>query len=230
MEGSQTIELLCQLSHASSLQQICDLAYQITGNPVFISDLAHTILAYTKCVDIEDETWQTNIVHAQLSRNIMNQNREVNSVHTTSEIERRPVVVMDDYLPYPHVIKTLVQDHKAVGVLVLTSCLKPLEEQDVHLVELISSFVAACMKRERYHISDNRNAVENYFIKLLDGEPHTREQIDKRLEQLDYHQKPYTYVLALCNDESASARGKEMLSQIRLDISSVLHCQVLLYN
>ena len=49
MPEREWIGKLCQLTHASSLQQICDLAYEIMGNPVFISDMAHTILAYTKC-------------------------------------------------------------------------------------------------------------------------------------------------------------------------------------
>ena len=45
MPEREWIGKLCQLTHASSLQQICDLAYEIMGNPVFISDMAHTILA-----------------------------------------------------------------------------------------------------------------------------------------------------------------------------------------
>ena len=85
MAENKTIELLCELTHAKSLQKICDLTYQITGNPVFISDLAHTILAYTKCVEVSDETWRTNIVEANLDSNTLNQDREVGSVHITSE-------------------------------------------------------------------------------------------------------------------------------------------------
>ena len=53
MPEREWIGKLCQLTHASSLQQICDLAYEIMGNPVFISDMAHTILAYTKCVEVD---------------------------------------------------------------------------------------------------------------------------------------------------------------------------------
>ena len=230
MEESKTIELLCQLTRAANLQQICDLTYQITGNPVFISDLAHTILAYTKCVDVPDEAWNTNVVQAQLGRNVMRQNRDVSSVHVNVESEKPPVVVSDDYLPHPHIIKTLVQDHKAIGVLVLPCCLKPMEERDVDLVELISSFAVSCMKRDRFHTSDNRNSVENYFIKLLDGEAYSRDQIDRRLEMLEYHQKPYNYVLALCNDEHAANCGTGTLAQIRADLSNALRCPVLFYN
>ena len=66
MPDSSKLDLLCQLPHTADLQQLCDLAFQIMGNPIFISDMAHTILAYTKCVEIDDPTWQENIVAAHL--------------------------------------------------------------------------------------------------------------------------------------------------------------------
>ena len=229
MEDAKTIELLCQLTHADSLQQICDLAYQITGNPVFIHDQAQTILAYTKCVDIHDETWLTHIVQAQPKRYTLNQYREVGNVHITSKTEMRPVVVSDSFLPHPHIVKTLVQDHKTVGTMVLTAYCKPLEDRDVQLVELISSFVPPCFKHDHFLVSDNRNSLENYFIKLLDGADYSREQVEKRMEVAEYHVKPYTYVLALCSDERTAGHTDD-LSCIRQDVAAALHCPVLFYN
>lgn len=230
MSEANTIELLCQLTHAHTLQQICDLTYHITGNPVFISDLAHTILAYTKCVEVPDETWIANIVNANLDRNTLKQNREVGSVHVTSEGDKRPVLVNDDFLPYPRIIKSLIQDHKAVGVFVLTSYLKPFDEQDMELVELISAFVIPCLMRERYLITDDKHSVENFFIKLLDGEVFSRERIDKRLNILGYQHKPYTYVLAMCNNDASDNSSKGRLAQIRMDFTVTLRCQALVYN
>lgn len=230
MAQANTIELLCELTHAKSLQQICDLTYQIMGNPVFVSDLAHTILAYTKCVEVPDETWKLNIVGANLDRNTLNQEREVGSVHITSEDEQRPVLVEDSFLPYPRIIKSLVHDHKAVGVFVLTSYLKPLEEHDLELMELIASFVIPCLMRERYHISDDKHTVENFFIKLLDGESYTRERIEKRLDVLGYQRKPYNYVLAMCNDPTSDNHTKGLMSQICMNVSAALRCPTFVYN
>ena len=99
MPDSSKLDLLCQLPHTANLQQLCDLAFQIMGNPIFISDMAHTILAYTKCVEIDDPTWQENIVAAHLDSNTLKQNREVGSVHITSAAVQRPVLVQDDYIP-----------------------------------------------------------------------------------------------------------------------------------
>ncbi len=230
MEETRKIELMCQLAHADSLQQICDLAYEITGNPIFIHDQAQTILAYTKCVEIDDEVWLNRIVKALPERYTINQYREVENVHITSKAEMRPVVVEDDFIPHAHIVKALIQDHKTVGALVLTAYCKPLEDLDVQLVELISSFALACLKQKNFHFSDSHNSIENYFVKLLDGADYTREQVAKRMDIADYRIKPYTYILALCSDERSATHSEEILSQIRRDVSAALNCPVLFYN
>lgn len=230
MPEDNTIELLCQLTHTASLQRLCDLTCEITGNPAFISDLAHTILAYTKCVEIPDPIWQTNIVLANLDRNTITQDREVGSVHDGSTESRRPVLVDDGHLPYPRIIKTLTNDGQAVGVMVVTSYLRPFGPNDLGLVELIASFAAPCLMRERYHISPNRRAVENYFIKLLDGAQFSRERVDKRLDVLGFSRRPYTYVLAVCARDGTSCHEQTGLRELMLEFSAIPQNCVFLYN
>lgn len=229
-EESRTIKLLCDLSKAASLQQLCDLACDITGNPVFISDLAHTILSYTKSVDIPDPTWQQNIVRSNLDRNTLRQDREVGSIHLLSTESHRPVLVNDENLPYPRIIKTLSSDGQAVGVMVLTAYLQPLGPQDMELVELIASFAVPCLLRERYHMSADNRAVENYFIKLLDGASFSRERVNKRLDVLGYDRRPYTYVLVVCAQDGSDPEGRQSLNEIIVQLSAVLRGRVFLYN
>ena len=230
MPESAAIDLLCRLPHAATLQQLCDLTYEIMGNPVFISDLAHTILAYTKEVEVSDPTWQANVIAAHLERNTLRQDREVAAVHIHSAARQRPVLVEDDYLPYPRIIKMLERDGQAMGVMVLTSYLRPFSPQDLKLVELISSFVAACLVRERYHVSDDSRAVENYFIQLLDGAAFPRERVAKRLDVLGYQVRPYTYVLTVCARDGTSGAPGGDLAEIRAAFASVLDCSAFLYN
>lgn len=230
MPESDTIELLCRLTHVSTLQQLCDLACEITGNPVFISDLAHTILSYTKCVEVSDPAWQQNVVLAHLDRNTLRQDREVGSVHLQSSGSQRPVLVEDDFIPYPRIIKTLSNEGQAVGVMVLTSYLRPFGPHDKELADLISSFAVPCLMRERYHISADSRAVENYFIKLLDGEVFSRERVDKRLDVLGYACCPYTYVLATCTRDGTGGEAQTDLNEVLMEFSSALRCRAFLYN
>ena len=230
MSEQNIIELLCQFTRISSLSQLCDLIYEITGNPVFISDLAHTILAYTKCVEVPDPTWQSNIVQAHLDFNTIRQDREVGSVHAGSTQSHRPVLVDDGHLPYPRIIKTLINNGQAVGVLVLTAYQRPFGANDLDLVELISSFVVPCLMRERYHISASSSALENYFIKLLDGARFSHDRVNKRLNVLGYQRKPYIYVLTMCAKGENSSDEHKPLQDLLLEFSSIPHNCIFLYN
>ena len=230
MSDSNTIELLCQLPHISNLQQLCDLTYSITGNPIFIADLAHTILAYTKSVEVPDPTWRENVVGSILDLNTLRQDRDVGSVHTLSATSHRPVLVTDDYIPYPRIIKTLSSEGQPVGVMVLTAYLQPFRPHDKELVELLSSFAVPCLMREGYHISANNRAVENYFIQLLDGASLSRERVAKRLDVLGYTVQPYTYVLTVCAKDGTSGGASKALSGIIAELAATLHGCVFLYN
>lgn len=224
------IELLCKLPHAANLQQICDLTYQITGNPVFISDMAHTILSYTKCVEVPDQIWQENIVQNRLERNTLHQDREVSVVHESSSDERRPVMVEDSYQPYPRIIKTLISKGQPVGVMVVTAYLKPFDQGDIDLVDLISSFVLPRMMEERYHISDDKRTVENYFIKLLDGAQFSRERVAKRLDILGYQCREHIYVLTVCAAPCEQPQTRSALGPLLQAFRRIDGCRVFLYN
>lgn len=230
MPDQETIDLLCQLTHANTLQQLCDLTYRITGNPVFVSDLAHTILSYTKCVKVDDPIWMENVVEAHLQATTLRQDREVGSVHVLSGESQRPVLVNDSYLPYPRLIKALIHEGQTVGVLVMTAYLKPFGPKDMDLLELISSFVVPCVIRERYHISASRLAVENFLIKLLDGARVPREEVKNRLEMMGYSCRPCSYVLTICSRDGSEFAEESDLNQILYDLSALPNCRVFLYN
>ncbi len=231
MAVSNQLELLCRLTHAASLQQICDLTYEITGNPIFVSDMAHTILAYTRSAVITDPTWQENVVDAHLERNTLRQDREVGSIYVSSTNQQRPVLVEDDFLPYQRLIKTLVHEGRAVGVVVLTAYLQPFREEDVDLLEIISAFLLPCLMRERYAISSNADlrSVENYFIRLLENPACNRSEVNRRLTLLGYQSADYTYVLTFCTADGTGDRT-EALEEIRQDIADTLASHTFLYN
>lgn len=230
MSGENNIELLCRMTRVESLQEICDLTYQIIGNPVFISDLAHTILAHTKCVEVEDPIWHENVELAHLQRNNLRQNREVGAVHFSSSGTRRPVLVEDDYLPYPRVIKTLTNKGRAVGVMVVTAYLKPFEDNILDMVDLISSFVVSQMMKERFFFSSSEQSVENFFINLLNGANYSREEVARRLEILDYKQMPHTYLLCICLMAGAEDRGRTSVRLLLEDFQRLGNTRVFLYN
>lgn len=227
--NNDVISLLCGLPRAGSLQQLCDLTYEITGNPAFISDLAHTILAYTKCVEIDDPIWRSKIIEGRLDRNNLKQDREVGSVHAGAGEEKKPVLVEDGFMPYPRIIKTLVRRGSAVGVFVVTAYSKPFAPEDVDLIDLIASFVAPRMEDESLTATEQARTVENYFIKLIGG-PLPPERVRRSLELLGYSCAPCLYVLSVCLAPGGGPCEPEEMGQLLRSFRSIHGCTAFLYN
>ncbi len=230
MESTDNILQVCQLPHAASLQQLCDLTYYITGNPVFVSDMAHTILAYTRCVEVPDPSWQTTVVGAGLDKNTLVQDREVSIIHERSTGDQRPVLVKDGNVPYPRLIKTLVSQGAPVGVMVVTAYMRPFRDHDAGLIDLISSFMLPLMEKEHYFISSNSRAVENYFIQLLEGITYSEEQVKKRLQVLNFAHSEYMYVLVICAHQRTLTVNSRSIPQLIQQFHRLDGCHTFLYN
>lgn len=229
MAKPSVIAQLCDLAHATSLQQMCDMICDILGNPVFINDMAHTTLAYTKTVDIDDVSWQTQVVHSKLERSVINQTREVGAIHEASLEAQMPVLVTDGVVPVPRIIKSLSMDGQVVGVMIVTAYLQPFGPEDMELVELISAFVAAQVVKERGgHVGGNRS-LENYLFNILEGEHVTREQVKKRLDVLGYTSRPNNYVLCISLEGRSDGEDEE-LEPILEEFHQIPHCCTFLYN
>ena len=227
---SNRIKLLCSLPHAASLHQLCDLAYQIMGNPMFISDLAHTIVAYTQCAQIDDPVWQENIVNSRLERTTAQQDREVSAAHGASSGEHRPVLVEDSHLPFPRIIKLLTNKGQAMGVMVITAYVTPFREGDIELAELISSFVEPKLIESRFFASGNPQTVENFFIKLLSGMRFSPDRVAKRLDILCYQRRAYTYVLSIRSLDDEEYPGHSGIESILAQLRSLGTCRAFFYD
>lgn len=195
--GNKQNNLLCKLTKASSLQQVTDIAYELLGNPVFITDMGRTVLAHTKAVEIREPSWQSYVVDSRLDRTSMKQNRQVGVAHLTSSATREPVLVEDDHISFPRIIKTLWMNNRTIGVMILTAYMKPFGEQDIELMEIISSFVAVRMADGSFSLAGEGKSTENYLIKLLSGAEYRKETMEERMDVLGWKRYDYHYVLVM---------------------------------
>lgn len=228
-QGQQQLSLLCQMANADSLQQLADMAYTLLGNPVFIADMAHTILAYTKVVNIPHPRWQIDVVQSHLDRNLLRQDREVSSVHQASEKSRMPVLVNDGEVPFPRIIKVLVSGGRPIGVMVLTSYLQPLGKQDIELMELVSTFVVSRLEKGSYFISSNDNAIENFLLQLAGGSPFSAAEVQKRLNILGCSFQPNMYLLSIGSASTHNDSHGNLLPILE-SFSALPFCRAFLYN
>lgn len=222
------LKLLCQISNASSFQEIADLCFVLMGNPIFISDMSRTILAYSS-EDIQDEDWQRTMVHGDLERSSYKQSDERNMVHVRSVQKRMPVLVEDDEMPYPRLVKVLLEEDQPIGIVVLAGILVPITDNHHYLLELVSSFIASRTSKERFRFTNSRRSVDNFLLKLLDGAVMTAEYVRKRLDILEWHCHENLYVMVLYVEDERNVSGKSIGKLVEM-LSEIPHCRALYYN
>ena len=229
MSEQERLDLLCTLSHATTLQQLCNLGHEILGNPIFINSMTHDTLAYTSGVEVEDPHWQQSVVENYRQFGILDASREVNVIHSQSRASQKPVLVTDGDVPVPRLIKALMFEGQEIGVLVVPAYFRPFEKGDGSLTELISFFAVNLLMKERAHSHRGEQTGEAFFISLLDGRKYTRARAEQRMEEAGFGKYPYVYVLALC-----FARGdgqqEEALQPILNEFCRLGHCVPFLYN
>lgn len=197
MDHDEKIKILCRISRCESLQQAVDLAYELLGNPIFITDSARTVLAYTKSIDINFPDWQESIVHGSIAQNMIWRSPDYLAVHSDSSRTGMPVFVTDNRVPFPRIVKTAVINGRVIASVVLVGYFRPLGDEDIDLVELISQFIIALLARARYVLSPNIKGVDNFFIRLLDGAKYDEKVLQTRLAMLDFPFKSHYYVLTV---------------------------------
>jgi PucR family transcriptional regulator, proline-responsive transcriptional activator len=221
-------KLLCQLSHANSLQEMTDVGYELLGNPICIQDMTHSTLAYTKCVAIENKYWPAAVC-SDSERIIHLQDREGEGAGI-SEKGRLPAVIENGDIPYPRVIKVLVRKGKPLGVMVLIAFLQPLGPDDVQLMELLSTIVIQQFPKEQFVLPSNKRPVEDFITKLLDGGEVSQAEAAKKLEIINLKLLPHLCVMAFWRRKDSAIEEGESLDAILQAMSSMPYCRALIYN
>jgi sugar diacid utilization regulator len=229
MEPKSSVDWICEISKTQSLGELADCAFGLLKNPVFITDAAHTILAYTKCVKVDQPLWRDNVINGDIASRTMRESRDVELNHKAS-MERNTAIKVDadDKFPFSRIIKVIVSDGKMVGIMVVSGFFTVFEETDVKLADIVASFAKPLIQRTYCHAAKSTKTAANYIIGLLDGKVATTESVRQKLSVLHVEAMPYWYVLVIASDNIS---GEDVnINELILRLSRVLHCCAFLYN
>jgi hypothetical protein len=189
-------KLFLDLAKAYSLWDICDTAYALLGNPVFVTDALHTVLAYTKCVEIDEARWQDGIVKGNLEGRTLEENEEVRRNHKASAEKDRPVLVPPSG-PFKHsrIVRAIMDRGVPVGYIVDSGTFRDCDSDDLDLMEIISSFAKFLIFQKYGNHLENARFKSNFFHGLLDGSIGTQDILAKRMKSVCMNQSLYWYAL-----------------------------------
>ena len=61
------LDLMCRIRAASTLEEICNLGYELFGNPMLVGDLGHIVLAHTDSSRFDLPNWVDRLEEAEPS-------------------------------------------------------------------------------------------------------------------------------------------------------------------
>lgn len=212
----ESLSTLCEISKAKTIQQIADLCFCLFGNPIFIEDMSRTILAFSQNATIDIPEWNDVVIQ---NRSVSDPNgigkAESKNVHKASMDSQEPIMVNDTHSPYPRIIKVLTNGGQPIGTVVLTAFFSPFLKDDAKKLELVSSFLVTTMLNEKFIMSSSEKAVENIFVKLLDGDDMSSEITARRLLQLKWKQSDYNYVLTISDSSGNAFINMDIINQLK---------------
>ncbi len=183
-------------SNVHTLQEIADIGFEILKNPMFIEDRAGVKLAYSQYAEVDDPKWKKEIVDSHREVQPRNENiREMYDGYDAAIKKHLPVIINDSDMEWPRIIKPIVIGGGHVATMVITAYLEELHDEDVDVVEILSHFVVDILRQEQYFLSSSGHAIENFLIRLLNGEKFSAESIREHMKLLHWSSKAYNYVL-----------------------------------
>lgn len=188
------LELMCKIRSANSLEAICNLGYELFGNPMFVEDMAHTVLACTTCVELPEPEWIQN---------------EPNLTPTPEQIESRrsvllrlaqsaaPVILDDGQMQYPRMLKMLYRSGQPIGVVVIPALLRPFRKEDSYILSLLTDKIGECLASRSFVLTGDHAQVANLFIQLLNGDKLSKRQAAQRFAASYWTKRQYFWVIVI---------------------------------
>lgn len=224
------LSLLCTISEGSlSLQEILDLAYELFDNPIHVTDMSRNVLVYSSSGQISQERWLRDVVQGEGIVETPQQVQEVRRIHNESLRSKLPLYVDDDTVPFPRLIKTLLNaSDQPVGIVILSGINHPLSPTDGQLLELLSTYIVRQAEKERFILQPNDRQAENFVIKLLEGTVNSETQVAHWLHHLDWHPKAFRYALVLTHD--GTGQEPEAYERVIAALKELPHSRAVIYD
>jgi sugar diacid utilization regulator len=161
--------LLDSILYGEDLWELSEKIADILKNPVLIMDAKNTLLAYSKRIPFEDESWQQHIELGQFSFEYAAAIRRFNASIVIPN-DSTPYMQKNDISPARRIVSRLYADGIHIGYLVTLEANEHFNDINMKLYKLIADTCANIMKynKEQYFEKGYKN-YESIFIDLING-------------------------------------------------------------
>ena len=121
------LDLMCRIRAASTLEEICNLGYELFGNPMLVGDLGHIVLAHTDSSRFDLPNWVDRLEEAEPS---LEQQKAWRALLDRLIQNARPLLLEGAQPSDAKLMRILMYRGQPVGVAVLTALMRPMREED----------------------------------------------------------------------------------------------------
>ena len=188
------LDLMCRIRAASNLEEICNLGYELFGNPMLVEDLGHIVLAHTDSSRFDLPNWVDRLEEAEPS---LEQQKVWRALLDRLIQNARPLLLEGAQPSDAKLMRILMYRGQPVGVAVLTALMRPMREEDGYILDLIADKIAECLARGSFVLTGNQWEITNLFIQLLNNDNLSRRQAAQRMSTQYWTKKQYFWVVLL---------------------------------
>lgn len=200
MYNKDVIDLIYNLEVASSPQDIINLMSTYFENPIFYENSFSKATYFTQNLNINDDFWNRIIVKKGMQNMTVPINVSHNFISKEYDKKDKPIIINslcsygDDVKGYALPIKI---HGKTQGILFLTQILKVNDEEKIELFPLFMKIFENKLKSIFERNLINSPALNNLFLRMLDGEYVNPKAILSYFQKTDFIPQKYFYILTL---------------------------------
>lgn len=223
-----TAQLFQAITKDFSLQQMCDLGYELLGNPVTILDNSLKTVARTSAIEVDDAIWAEykktgGYISTELLPLIATQNEFKQDYN-----KENPFIMDKGKLKYKRMVSHIFASKKVLGTMVVVESENPFSEIDFQITKMITRALSLEMKKNSFILYSKGLAYEHFFKDLLDG-MHDKNFVQEKLKTQFLLIKENLYILTI--DISEFDATYKTLQYFRESLDEVIFdCKSIIYN
>ncbi|MBS5521959.1 MAG: helix-turn-helix domain-containing protein [Clostridiales bacterium] len=206
------------------LQGICDVAYGILGNPLFIVDNSYKYLAFSSGTVADSKLMEKETSMGQIAEEGI---RQIRKMQLDDKIRRssRPFYFFNPVHQSGMLVGSVTIHDIEVGHVMLYEMNKPFTDNDYELVHRLCRITSIELQKNDFY-KKNKGTMYAYFIgDLLDNRAGNLEGSKERLATLGYTLKDELFVLTISpkNNLASQARQELIVSDLQRFVPESLY-------
>lgn len=213
-------KLMVALLSCDGLQHIIDIACEVLGNPMFVSDMGYNVLAFNKNAEVGDPSWPATKSEEEFAAYQRIKKLNDSGVFERLYASESPCIEHFDYSPTRWMAHKIAINDKNIGHIAVVETKKAFTQMDFELLQWLCRIVASELQKEPIQSSQLYSEFEHFLIGILEERIIRAEIIRKQGKKLGLNAKKYLCLVTVSSE--LRAENGMSLSYVKSIVNRIL--------